>query len=146
MGTTVRDIVDNAESIALGILGSPYKVLRRLYTLERNSGRDAAKAYGCRPMEADTTDTVTNTETLQHFFEFVLSDDLTRDDSDAEVQAILDAHYDKLDLIFRQFVLTQMNLGGTVIQVDERSISEPTILNKSVYLRMRFFVKYRQSL
>ena len=146
MANEVRDIVDGANALALATLGSPWKELRWLYDLPKNDGNDAQKAYGTRPLEAAPRSTVLGYETLEHKFDFILSDVLAKHESDTEVQDILDTLYEKHRLIWKEFVRTKLNLPTAVLLVDTRTPEAPVILNMTVYLRVSFVVTYRQSL
>ena len=146
MAQTVKNIVDNAETIIASVLGSPWKKLRYVWDLDKNDERDAKKAYGVKPGPAENEASVTLYETLSQSFDFVLSDTVARGDSDDEIQAILDVLYDKADLIFKQFVNLKMNLTTTVLKVDERSMEGPILSGDKVFLRVPFVVRYRQSL
>jgi hypothetical protein len=145
--TNVQTIVANAHTIAASVVPT-WKVLRFGVDLSRNDGRDAAKAYRCLPGEAQPADVtgLFGTETLQHHFDFVLSDDIARYNSDDDLQNVLNALYDYADQIFKKFVNQRMNLA-TVVQVGERTIAAPELQkNQIVYLRFRFPVTYRQAL
>lgn len=120
--------------------------MRFAYQPENNDERSLTKSYELIPAEAETADTVTQRETLRHFFTFVIGDTAKRVDSDETILDILETLYDKLDQIFRQFVDTKMNMAGTVVQVDQRFIEAPVVEGTKVYLKMRFWVKYRQTL
>lgn len=147
MATAVKDIVDNSRTLAATVITSPtWRILRFVNELQRNSGRDAAKAYNCRPLEAYTVETQTNVETLEQRFEFVISDLLARQDDDSEIEAVNDVLYDKLDQIFKLFVTQKINLAGTVVLVHDRSMDAPIFENGNVFIRMSFLVRYRQSL
>lgn len=150
MATTVQTIVENSYSIIVSTINnSAWRKLRFVQDLTRNSEADAKKAYGVRPGEAAPSDAkgLLGYETFDQTFEFVLSDCVARGDSDDEVQTILNDLYNKADLIFKQFVTTRLNLAASVIKVDERSMGDPEIVNKTqVFLRVRFVVTYRQSL
>ncbi len=147
MATTVSSIVDQAEAIALSVLGSTWKKLRWTYDLEKNEGRVASSGYGIRPGAAEPVSGIIHNETLLQEFTLILSGDLTRVDSDDETQAVLDTLYDKADLVFKQFVLLKLNLSGTVLKVDERALEAPIkTKNNLVFLESRFQVMYRQTL
>lgn len=147
MATTVTSILDNAKSLASGILGNSWRELRRVWELERNDGQDAYQAYGVRPEAAARSEQgIIGNETLDHAFIFVLSNAIARDEDDSEKLTVLGDLYDKADQIFKKFVQVKMNLSGTVLKVDERTIDEPLFANGAVYVRFRFIVKYRQTL
>ena len=147
MATTVSSIVDNAESIAASTLSTGWNRLRFVWQPEKNDGRVANRAYGIRPGAAEPASGIIKNETLRQAFTLLLTDVTTRTEDDSEVQAILDTLYDKADQVFKQYATLLLNLGGTVIQVEERSIAEPLVTaNGLVVLETTFFVKYRQTL
>lgn len=147
MSSTQQSIVTQGKVIAAATLGSTWRALRYIYQPERNDGRDSEKGYAVAPDLAGFDETgVLGYETLNHEFLLLLSDVVARYDSDDDVQTILNTLYDKGDQVFKQFVTLRMNLPASVLKVDSRSIEAPVIANGAVYLRMRFVVKYRQSL
>lgn len=147
MADSVKDIVDNIESIAASTLSTGWNKLQWVFDVEKNDGRIANTAYGVRPGSAETVKGVTGSETLRQAFTLILSDRRTRMLDDSETQLILDSLYDKLDQVFKQCVRTKLNLAGTVLQVDERSIEDPILTASGlVFVESTFYVKYRQSL
>lgn len=146
MATTVATVMTNARSIASSVLGATYQQMRFVIDPLKNDQRSAEKAYGIHPLEMETAESVTRVETVKHYFNFVMSDTVARVDSDAAVLSTLETIYDKMDQIFKQFVVTKMNMASQVVQVDERFMEVPIITPDLVIIRMRFWVKYRQDL
>lgn len=148
MATIVQDIITQSKSIASTLLGASYKELRFVYTVERNDIRSAEKGYSVRPLSATPAESVTRVYTLDHGFEFILTDTIGRSDDDSQRTDALNTMYDKADEYFKQIINTKINLPSVVLLVSSPSISEPEFVldNKLVILRMQYTVKYRSAL
>jgi len=148
MATIVQNIITEAESLAATTLGGTYQRLEFIYDVGKNNVRNAALAYGVRPLAAIPAETINKVYTLDHDFELVLTDTIARAVSDDERRTALNTMYDKADEIFKAMVNTKINLASTVLLVSSPSLSEPEFLDdhKFVILRMQFTVKYRSAL
>lgn len=147
MATAVTNIIAQGNSIMSTVLGATYKKLRHVLDMSKNSGRDAYNGYGIHALGADPSPSgVIGYETLDQQFEFVVANSIVRGDSDDDYVTTLNTLFDKADQIFKQFVVLKMNLSGTVLKVDERTILDPERTGDLVALRCRVRVTYRQSL
>lgn len=148
MATIVGDIIDSMKSIIATELGATYQELKYVYNVEKNNLRSMEKAYGVRPVDAATAESVTKAFTLDHSFEIILTDSVARTDTDVQRTDAIKVMYDKGDEIFKDFINTKIALPLVVLDVRAPSISEPEFVddNKMVILRFQTVVKYRSNL
>lgn len=148
MANTVKDIIDNSRTVMINTLalsGDTWQQLRNFYDIEKNDIRSAAKAFGIKPLSAAPENTVTNFYTVDHTFEIILTDTITRVEGDSERETALTEIYNQLDEIFKQLQNSKINGTANVLLVSQPSISEPEFLddNKFLVVRAQYVVKYR---
>lgn len=148
MSTYVSQIITQTLSVISTELGSTYQQLRYVYDVEKNGLRGAYLAYGVRPLDASSAETICQNYTFDHGFEVILTNTIARTDSDSQATTALGTMYNKADEIFKALVNTKINLASFVLNVFDPSMSEPEFLDdqKYVVLRMQYKVKYRSQL
>ena len=142
----VSDIITQAESLASTTFGATYQRIPYVYDVSKNDLRGSKLGYGVRPLAAITADGVTGVYTMDQDFELVLTDTIARPMDDDERRTALNTMYNQADTYFKALVNTKINLASTVLNVFSPSMSEPEFVDKFVFLRMQFKVKYRSSL
>lgn len=150
MSDHVSNIVTNTKELIATTLGATYQELAHVYEVTKNNIRNAKLAYGVRSLSADPVSTVTQTYTLDHLFEIILTDTAPRSGtSDAQLQASFMTMFNKADEIFKAMVNTKISLPLSVLNIFDPRILEPEIIDgetKMAVLRMQVTVKYRSAL
>jgi hypothetical protein len=149
MATKVASILTALKTQAGTTLGNTYQEIRFVHNVARNDGRTAKLGYGFIALGAEQNhqNNVFGAVTLDHSFQLILTDTLTRNSSNEEIEDKTDAMQNKADEFFRDIVNTQLGVAG-VLNVDDKSISETEITddNKLLVLRMTFIVMYRNNI
>lgn len=148
MSTYVSQIITQTLSVISTELGSTYQQLRYVYDLDKNDYRGRYLAYGVRPLDAVSAESIVRNYTLDQGFEVILTDTIARTDSDSQITTSLGTMYNKADEIFKALVNTKINLASFVLNVFDPSLNEPEYFDdqKYVVLRMQYKVKYRSQL
>lgn len=148
MSAHVTNILDGGITTIAATLGSDWKRLMDVYDVRKNVDRVARKGYGMRPLDGATPDSQVNRYyTMDQRFEVVLTDVISRGDTDAELNASIGNLYDKSDEIFKAMIATKVGYPSAVLNCFSPSVSAPEILGEGVViLRLQFTVKYRSAL
>jgi hypothetical protein len=148
MAATVSNILEQIEATAAATLDPPWHEVPNVFNLAGTDVRRGAKAYGVRPLPANSAASVTNSYALDHAFELVLMDSNPKRDDDAGAIAVIGDLYDKQDEILKAMMRTKLNLAGTVLLISEPTLSEPEFLASGalIALRQQFNVRYRQTI
>lgn len=148
MANLVEQILTEATTIALTVMGAGSQELRYKYEIERNDIRTAKFAFGVRPLGAVPAETVTKSFTLDHLFETVLTDTIPRDHDDTQRNDALNVLYDKADDIFRAMINSKIGLPLIVFNISQPTLPESEYFeeNSIIVLRMQYVVKYRSLL
>lgn len=118
--------------------------------MKKNNIRQVKLGYGIKPGQADPTDTVVRSYTVDQKFDILLTDVFARAaDTDNQVQSAVLTMYDKADEIFKHFVNTKVNLAAYVLMCFDPTILEPQVIDgeaRFVLLTMQMTIKYRNDL
>lgn len=149
MATIVSQIITAAKAQIATTLGATYSELAFEIDLEKNNFRSNDKRYGFIPLEAANNETSINRYyTLDHRFNLILTQQADIRQSDADLRAVREDLYDKMDELFQAFILTKLGLSSIIMLIDSPEIEAPEYLedNRLVVLRGTITIKYRQSI
>lgn len=148
MSAHVTSILSGGLSTISSTLGASWKRLMDVYDVRKNVERVASKGYGMRPLEGVTpTEQVNRYYTLDQRFEVVLTDVITRGDTDTQMSTAIGTLYDKADEIFKAMIATKVGYPSAVLNCFSPYVSAPEILGEGVVIvRLQFTVKYRSAL
>lgn len=147
--TLVESIITAINAAAAAELGGSWKELLDVFNVDNNSARGGKQAYGARPLPAASTPTVIRAYALDHQFELILTNPVTRAQGSAEAMTVIHDLYTKQDLIFRNMAASRLGLSAEgVLDVFGPSLSEPAFSQSGelVVLRQQFNVKYRRQI
>lgn len=149
MSAIVTSILTNVLSTISSTLGGSYQELRHIYDVTKNDIRTAKLGYGVRPLSASNSEPgILRVYTVDHGFEVILTDTITRGASDTERTTAIGTMYDKADEIFKALVNSKAGSASYVLVVNNPSMSEPEFLeeNQIVVLRMQLNIRYRSAI
>lgn len=149
MANLVGQIIDAIQSTcATATSANSFQALPFTSDVKKNNVRTARKSYGVRPLEAVNAETILKTYTVNHKFEVILTDVITRGADDEALETSIKLLYNMADEIFVLALKTKLGLSSVVLNVFEPSILEPELYEKEqiVVLRMQFTVKWRNTL
>lgn len=149
MANNVYQINQAIKAIMINQLGPDYHELTHAFQIERNNGREARLAYAVRPLNASENEDTNayRNYTLDHDFELILTDTLTRESDSNEAMLVIETMFDHFDEMYRVMVNTKIGLQNLILIVRKCEITEPEFLSngKIIVLRMKINIKYRVS-
>lgn len=148
MDSPVADILLGLNSIAQTLMGAEWKLLPFTNDLNRNDLRRSSAGFGCRPLNADFSASLTNQIALDHVFENILMKSVTRTDDESEMIQARNMLYDGHSAILAQAIRTRVNnVSPKIMLVYAPQLAEPEYPNggQFVAIRQRMTVRYRQT-
>lgn len=149
MAFTVRDIKAQANILIAAELVATAQPLKFIYEPSRNNSRDAKDGYGIRALSAfPSPAAITQAITLEHDFEFILTDTVPNNANDEDREDVNDKLFSETEDIMKSFINTRINLPAIVLKVSQPTIPLPEFdgPKKIVIFRTQFTVTYRVAL
>lgn len=143
--STAGDILTQIESDVATLLPGANR-LKYVYEIEKNdSGID--NSYGVGIANATTFSGVMKSINQEHNFFVVLTRKFNNNNNDEGLQASIKAIYEDKETLDKNFYQKKLNLGSTVLAVQEVETSEPEFISDChVAIRTTYLVKYRYRL
>ena len=145
MSSNQTDILNAIDTKVAELLPS-YTRLAYSYDLEKNQSRNSDNSFAIGVGSAESTEGVLKSVTLNQNFFVVLSATTHNRSSDAKEIEALKTIYDDIETIYKDFVLSRMDLPNIVMVVDSLSLDEPEKIAQNVIsVKANFNIMHRKS-
>ncbi len=146
MSSAQKQILAGIETRIQSVLGSSWSRMPYSYELEKNDFRTIKKSYGVGADSGSTSEGTVNAVTMdQDFFVVLATNAPNRKDDSAEREA-LDEIYDNLELLYRDFFISKLNVSSIVLVVSAFDLDAPERpADNVISVRANFTVKHRKS-
>ena len=144
MSTIVKDITEAIEA-RLVIVLTTSKPLDYTINIGKNDFNNNENRFGVNPLEAVPGLSITKAYTLAQNFEIVLTTGFINDHDEKKQRAVTFTLYERMHNMFADLFQSKLGLAGTVLNVNEPSLSDMEYLKSTAILKGILIITYRQA-